>query len=158
MKKFTDMFKWVSKSNIFGTKTKKRKRKIKLNKNNTKGLMKTEEALKVFNLEKLDVDKEIIDEKFKTMFDNNSLENGGSLYIQAKMLIARNTLLDRLGVDLNEKEKLEKEVEENMKTEEKGNVENQEKNEKINQDENNENIKDGNQKKNINENKEKNQK
>ena len=112
-------------------------------KNSTKGLMKTDEALKVLNLEKLDINREQLDEKFKTMYENNALENGGSLYIQAKISIARNTLLNKLGVDLEENEKLEKMVEENMKTEEenkdaKENIENEEngnKNEKESKDE-----------------------
>mmetsp|Transcript_48937 Transcript_48937/g.96921 ORF Transcript_48937/g.96921 Transcript_48937/m.96921 type:complete len:145 (+) Transcript_48937:27-461(+) len=51
----------------------------------TKFKMRPDEALKIMNIEKGELTKKLLDERFKTMFAMNDPAKGGSFYIQSKI-------------------------------------------------------------------------
>ncbi|CAG9318907.1 unnamed protein product [Blepharisma stoltei] len=55
--------------------------------------MTTEEALKILNVQSHST-KEEIEENFKTLYGKNSSEKGGSVYIQCKVMSAKDHLLN----------------------------------------------------------------
>jgi hypothetical protein len=116
--------------NVLFPKKKKSKSSNLFNKSN---LMETEEALKVFNFETNQFTQEEVEQKFESMFNNNSVQNGGSLYLQAKFLIARNTLYNELGITKEFQLKIQKEREDNSNENNKDNNIDQQKEENVQQ-------------------------
>ncbi|ODV91056.1 hypothetical protein CANCADRAFT_2773 [Tortispora caseinolytica NRRL Y-17796] len=55
-----------------------------------------DEAMKILNIEKPSLNKDNIEQKYSHLFEVNSKEKGGSPYVQNKVSLARERLLEEL--------------------------------------------------------------
>ena len=78
----------------------------KKNEGSNKKMVSESEALKILNFEDLDeIKKELIIERFTDYFERNDPEKGGSAYIRAKVVNAKDSLVKAKGWNLNEIDK-----------------------------------------------------
>jgi len=54
--------------------------------------MQTDEALKILDIEKVDLNRTILEERYKRLFETNDPAKGGSFYIQSKIFRSKEAL------------------------------------------------------------------
>mmetsp|Transcript_1052 Transcript_1052/g.1741 ORF Transcript_1052/g.1741 Transcript_1052/m.1741 type:complete len:140 (+) Transcript_1052:125-544(+) len=66
--------------------------------------MQPSEALQILNIERGDMTRKLLNERYKTMFESNDPSTGGSFYIQSKIFRSKEVLDHELDMKLAEKE------------------------------------------------------
>lgn len=97
---FTEAYKQAAKASAAGA-------QAGASKSTSVGGIPVDEALKILDIEKKDLNLTKIDEKYEYLFDVNSKEKGNSFYLQSKVYYA----MDTLRKELEYLEKLKKEKE-----------------------------------------------
>lgn len=97
---FTEAYKQAAKASAAGA-------KAGASKSTSVGGIPVDEALKILDIEKKDLNLNKINEKYEYLFDVNSKEKGNSFYLQSKVYYA----MDTLRKELEYLEKLKKEKE-----------------------------------------------
>lgn len=97
---FTEAYKQAAKASAAGAKT-------GASKSTSVGGIPVDEALKILDIDRKDLNLAKIDEKYGYLFDVNSKEKGNSFYLQSKVYYA----MDTLRKELEYLEKLKKEKE-----------------------------------------------